>query len=176
MKRIFSQLSLRFLSFSLSLLHCLSPFLYNLCYSFYFSFWSCFSKEIFSIQNFFIINLSQDLHVKKKKKNNIPLSFFGNKTCNIALTQSKKPVGNSLAMYQQRTTSKPRSRVVHGLGLCPTQTWPQWIQVGKSLTHNWPGSSFGSVGSGRISFGSISVGFGFAGVEQNLAGFWLKYC
>ena len=48
--------------------------------------------------------------------------------------------------------------------------------MGKSLTRNRPGSSLGSVGSGRIDFGSISIGFGFAGVEQNLAGFWLKYC
>ena len=110
-----------------------------------------------------------------KKKTIFP-SFFGNNNCNIALTQPKKPVGNSLAMYHQRTTSKPRSRVVHGLGLCPTRTRPQWIQVGKSLTYNRPDSSFGFVGSGCIGFGSISVGFGFAGVEQNLAGFWLKYC
>ena len=50
-----------------------------------------------------------------KKKTIFP-SFFGNKNCNIALTQSKKPVGNSLAMYHQRTTSKPRSRTVHGSG------------------------------------------------------------
>ena len=48
--------------------------------------------------------------------------------------------------------------------------------MGKSLTHNQLGSSFRSVGSGRIGFESISVGFGFARVEQNLAGFWLKYC
>ena len=61
-------------------------------------------------------------------------------------------------------------------GLCPTRTRPQWIRVGKSLTHNQLGSSFRSVGSGRIGFESISVGFGFARVEQNLAGFWLKYC
>ena len=79
-------------------------------------------------------------------------------------------------MYHQRITSKPRSRVVHGLGLCPTRTQPQWIQVGKSLTRNRPGLSSGSIGSGHISFGSISVGFGFVGVEQNLARFWLKYC
>ena len=79
-------------------------------------------------------------------------------------------------MYHQRTTSKPRSRVVHGSGLCLTRTHPQWIQVGKSLTRNRPGSSFGSVGSGRIGFESISIGFGFAGVEQNLAEFWLKNC
>ena len=61
-------------------------------------------------------------------------------------------------------------------GLCSTWTRPEWIRVGKILTRNRPGLSFGSVGSGRIGFESISIGFGFAGVEQNLAGFWLKYC
>ena len=69
-----------------------------------------------------------------------------------------------------------RGRAVHGLGLCPTRTWPECIGWMKSLTRNWPGSCFGSTGSGCISFGSISVGFRFAGVEQNLPGFWLKYC
>ena len=49
-------------------------------------------------------------------------------------------------------------------------------RVGKSLTHNQPDSSFGSTSLGHINFGSISIGFGFAIVEQNLAEFWLKYC
>ena len=48
--------------------------------------------------------------------------------------------------------------------------------MGKSLTCNRPSSSFGSTGSGCIDFGSISVGFRFAEVEQNLARFCLRYC
>ena len=61
-----------------------------------------------------------------------------------------------------------------GSGLCPTRTRPNFIGWEKSLTHNRPGQSFGSVGSGRIGFGSVSVGFGFAWVERNLTGFWPK--
>ena len=49
-------------------------------------------------------------------------------------------------------------------------------RVGKSLTRNQPSSSFRFSGSGRIGFESILVGFGFAGVELNLAEFWPKYC
>ena len=66
------------------------------------------------------------------------------------------------------------ARAVHGSGLCPTRTRPDFIGWEKSLTRNRPGQSFGSVGSGRIGFGSVSVGFGFAGVERNLTGFWPK--
>ena len=66
------------------------------------------------------------------------------------------------------------TRAVHGSGLCPTRTRPDFIGWEKSLTRNRPGQSFGSVGSGRIGFGSVSVGFGFAWVERNLTGFWPK--
>ena len=52
-------------------------------------------------------------------------------------------------------------------------TWMH--RVGESLTRNRPSQSFRSAGSGRIGFGSVSVGFGFAKVERNLAGFWPKY-
>ena len=61
-----------------------------------------------------------------------------------------------------------------GSGLYPTRTRPDFIGWEKSLTRNRPGQSFGSVGSGRIGFGSVSVDFGFAGVERNLTGFWPK--
>ena len=62
-----------------------------------------------------------------------------------------------------------------GSGLFPTRTRPDFIGWEKSLTRNRPGQSFGFVGSGCIGFGSVSVGFGFAGVERNLTGFWPKY-
>ena len=61
-----------------------------------------------------------------------------------------------------------------GSVLCPTRTRPDFIEWEKNLTRNRPGQSFGSVGSGHIGFGFVSVGFRFAGVEQNLTGFWPK--
>ena len=62
------------------------------------------------------------------------------------------------------------------VGFVPNPDSTRMDLGGESLTRNQPSSSFRSCSSGRISFESISVGFEFAGMEQNLAGFWLKYC
>ena len=87
------------------------------------------------------------------------------------LAQSPLPTPPSLSL--SLSLSLP-PRAVHGSGLCPTWTRPDFIRWEKSLTWNQPGQSFGSVGSSRISFESVSVDFGFARVERNLTGFWPK--
>ena len=51
----------------------------------------------------------------------------------------------------------------------PNSTWHHW--VGKLLTRNQSKWSFESTRLGRIGFGCVLIGFGFA----NLAKFWLKY-
>ena len=66
-------------------------------------------------------------------------------------------------------------RAVHRSGRVGFVPNPDSTRLHRVVTRNRLGQSFKSVSSGRIGFGSILVDFRFVGVEQNPAGFSLKY-